>query len=200
MKFCNFLSFCFFGLYHIWSLLIWNAGHFSLRENLCLYREGRGQDSMTRTSTYMYNIFYNHLSCCTLWRWQKATACVLVLILGFFLKLMWRRQKILYLDPEKIKFSKEAELSPPPPLLPPLLSLGKLFTEPSRGVSPLPQQKSYYCRTRGKIGRKLGPKSSFCTLPYWWYLHSAWCVSPTWMQREWWEEACELYRALSQLI
>lgn len=58
------VSFCFFGMYYIWSLLIWNAGHIFLRENLCLYWEGRGWESMTRTSTFIYGIFYSFVSCC----------------------------------------------------------------------------------------------------------------------------------------
>lgn len=65
MKFCTFLLFCFCGMYDIWSLLIWNAGHIILWENLCLYWEGKGWDSMTRTSTFMYGTFYSLVLCCT---------------------------------------------------------------------------------------------------------------------------------------
>lgn len=81
------LSFCFFGVYCICSLLICNAGHFSLWENLHLYRGGRGQESMTRTNTFMYGVFYNHLSCCTLWKWPKKTLACFIIYFRAFLKI-----------------------------------------------------------------------------------------------------------------
>lgn len=95
MKFCTFLLFCFFGMYHIWSLLIWKACHILQLENLCLYWEGRVWESMIRTSTFMYGIFYSLVSCCT--HIKKHSVC--------FITYFWTFPKTHMRQTELVTFS-----------------------------------------------------------------------------------------------